>query len=315
MQNVEFEASKISDLPSEYDLERLVAFNALNDSEVLLLFAEKNLDYRMNTAAASFAKTKTDNMQNYIAFCTSKGKLVQVLSVANEPFNIHSIQVLPGNKFLLACARSKYRPANNHDKNGRIYDFCGNLLNTILLGDGIQDVQVSDNGNIWTSYFDEGVFGNYGWDEPIGASGLKLWSERGEPHYDYSPPEGLDRICDCYAINVESNRTTWAYYYTDFPLVKIKDRVAADYWHLPITGSDCFAIYRNYALFRGGYENRNSFFLVQLFENHKAKVVKKITLINVGEATGVTCRGESIFLISDLGIFRISLSLLISDHG
>ncbi|WP_176444820.1 hypothetical protein [Paenibacillus herberti] len=37
-----------------------------------------------------------------------------------------------------------------------------------LLGDGIQSVQVTDKGIIWTSYFDEGVFGNNGWDKPIG---------------------------------------------------------------------------------------------------------------------------------------------------
>lgn len=315
MQTIEIGATKISDLPPDYNLEKLVALNAMNESEALLLFVAKDLDYQKSTTANSFAKTKTNNMQNYVAFRTSKGGLVQTLFVENEPFNIHSIQALPGNKFLLACARSQYRSAGNYDKNGRIYDAHGNLLNTILLGDGIQDVQAADNGDIWTSYFDEGVFGNYGWDDPIGAYGLKLWNEKGESNYDYFPPDGLDRICDCYAMNVESNRVTWAYYYTDFPLVKIKDRIVADYWHIPIAGSDCFAIYRNYALFRGGYENRNSFFLVQLFENHKAKVVKKITLVNIGEPVGITSRSESIFLISNKGVFRISVSQILVDQG
>lgn len=36
-----------------------------------------------------------------------------------------------------------------------------------------------EDGRIVTSYFDEGIFGNFGWDQPLGASGLVVWDEQG----------------------------------------------------------------------------------------------------------------------------------------
>ena len=63
----------------------------------------------------------------------------------------------------------------DYDKNGRIYTNKGKFVRDILLGDGIQTVQATSEGVIWTSYFDEGIFGNYGWDNPLGSSGLVAW--------------------------------------------------------------------------------------------------------------------------------------------
>ena len=50
------------------------------------------------------------------------------------------------------------------------------MLSRFCLGDGIQDCVVKKDGTIITSYFDEGVFGNYGWDEPLGDCGLIAWT-------------------------------------------------------------------------------------------------------------------------------------------
>ncbi len=59
------------------------------------------------------------------------------------------------------------------------------------------------DGTIITSYFDEGVFGNYGWDEPLGACGLIAWTSEGTPLWkneNYS-------IYDCYAISLDEEET------------------------------------------------------------------------------------------------------------
>jgi hypothetical protein len=58
----------------------------------------------------------------------------------------------------------------------------GTLIKEILLGDGIKDMKVTDKEVIWTSYFDEGVFENYGWDEPIGSCGLPAWNQDGDQY-------------------------------------------------------------------------------------------------------------------------------------
>ena len=78
--------------------------------------------------------------------------------VENEPFEIHAVQPL-FDALLLVCHRSRYRGPNDFDRNGRVYSREGKVLDSILLGDGIESVQTTNHGVIWTSFFDEGVFG------------------------------------------------------------------------------------------------------------------------------------------------------------
>ena len=59
MQNYNFEALKISDLPLCYDLEKIVAFNALSESEVLLLFAKKEFEFLSPTILSCGFKIKS----------------------------------------------------------------------------------------------------------------------------------------------------------------------------------------------------------------------------------------------------------------
>ena len=73
-----------------------------------------------------------------------------------------------GDHFLLLGARCAYRE-NGPDQNAWIVSRDGTVLSRFCLGDGIQDCVVKKDGTIITSYFDEGVFGNYGWDEPLGG--------------------------------------------------------------------------------------------------------------------------------------------------
>lgn len=93
--------------------------------------------------------------------------------------NFHFIQPI-GDNILLLGARCRYRKENSPEMNAVIVDFEGNIQSEFCLGDGIQDCIVTDEGNIITSYFDEGVFGNFGWEKPIGHCGLIVWSENGE---------------------------------------------------------------------------------------------------------------------------------------
>jgi hypothetical protein len=72
----------------------------------------------------------------------------------------------------------------------------------ILLGGGIKGTQATASGVIWSSYFDEGIFGNYGWHDPIGASGLVARDTTGDTLYQYAPTDALDDMADCYAMNV-----------------------------------------------------------------------------------------------------------------
>jgi hypothetical protein len=140
--------------------------------------------------------------------------------------------------------------------NASVFGPDGSHRRDFLLGDGIEDVQATDDGHIWVSYFDEGIFGNFGWGgpdgpPPIGAAGLVNWRLDGAVECNYEPPPGVDEIADCYALNVSSD-AVWACYYTEFPLVRIgPDDVA--WWASPIQGARALAITDGFAAFYGGY--------------------------------------------------------------
>jgi hypothetical protein len=97
----------------------------------------------------------------------------------------------------------------------------GKLTNRIFdLGDGSQDLQTTANGQIWVSYFDEGVFGL-----GIGRAGLICFDSSGTPVFRYSDlaeSQQLAFIDDCYALNVISDDEVWLCYYSDFPLVCLR---------------------------------------------------------------------------------------------
>ena len=75
-----------------------------------------------------------------------------------------------------------------------VYGSDGHVEGAFLMGDGIADVQSDDAGNIWTSYFDEGIFGNNGWNEPVGAPGLLCFDSTGRITWHFQPPQGFDSL-------------------------------------------------------------------------------------------------------------------------
>src|SRR5262249_20886820 len=141
-------------------------------------------------------------------------------------------------------------------------------------------VQATSRGVIWTSYFDEGVFGNYGWQNPVGASGLVGWDSAGKQLYEFQPDAGLDAICDCYALNVKSEEDVWLYYYTQFPLVRLHHREIASVWKMPQGGSDAFAVSTGHALFRGGYKDRDTYQLFDLGKEGNPNLLATVELQN-----------------------------------
>jgi hypothetical protein len=102
-----------------------------------------------------------------------------------------------------------------------IFDKAGSkLLRTLDLGDASQDIRTTSAGHIWVSYFDEGVFG-----QGIGQNGLVCFDANGKDIFryaDFAEEHGLPHIADCYALNV-SDDATWLCYYSDFPLVCLRD--------------------------------------------------------------------------------------------
>ncbi len=260
----------------------LVAFNVGFNDVVYLVIALLPLDYRTTQPGASFAKTMPEQAQTYRVVGLLDSQVVLDVLIEGEFFNIHHVQPLE-DQLLLACGRSWYKNANDFEKNGRVYTLDGLFTREILLGDGIESIQVTSKGMIWTSYFDEGIFGNYGWDKPVGASGLVARDALGEILYEFQPTAGLDSICDCYALNVASDDDVWLYYYTEFPLVHVHRNQIKSVWNMPLRGSHAFAISGSHALFHVKYKDRHTFQLFFLEPQGKVKLITELEFLDAND--------------------------------
>jgi hypothetical protein len=305
--------ARLNSVTSDRDI---VAFNVGHDGTIYIVLALKPLDYRFEQipGGASFSKTTPDTPQNYRVIAFQEGQLTLDITISGEKYNIHDIQPLPTDEILLVCARSRRRSPNDFEKNGRIYSLNGEFRREILLGDGIQSVQATSDGIIWTSFFDEGIFGNFGWNEPVGASGLVAWNAEGTKIYDFQPGDDLDSICDCYALNVASDVDVWLYYYTEFPLVRLHRQKVQLIWNMPIEGSGSFAVSGYRVLFRGGYDDRNTYYLFALNSNERVKLLKQVQLADeTGQkitAEQVVGRGDALYVLSGDLVYRVNVSIV-----
>lgn len=153
-----------------------------------------------------------------------------LVPIAALPIAHATVQPLPDGRFLLVGARCRWRP-DGPDRNAIVYGPDGTALAEHTFGDGIQNVFTTASGDAWVGYFDEGVYGNYGWGgsgaQPMGDCGLIRFGADGQPQWRF-PADDAPFIDDCYALNVVGE-TAWACYYSDFPVVRIEgDRV--DVW-------------------------------------------------------------------------------------
>ena len=139
--------------------------------------------------------------------------------------------------------------------NARLIEANGSVVRRFCLGDGIMHLQCDNAGNVWVGYFDEGVFGNFGWGgpdgpEPIGAPGLVKFSPDGEVRWAHDTREAVAlgySIDDCGALNVRDGEV-WCCFYGDhaggeatYPVL----RIAGDdetVWRTPLWLVDAIAV-------------------------------------------------------------------------
>ena len=97
-----------------------------------------------------------------------------------------TVQPMPGDRFLVAGARCRWR-RDGPDRNAVLYDADGQVVSEHVLGDGIEHVLATSTGQVWVGYFDEGIYGNYGWAGRIARSRLARTGSSGSLR-DWSLP-------------------------------------------------------------------------------------------------------------------------------
>ena len=298
---------KAKNLPlfSIIDLNQLRRENHLEGTEVTDFFTERDgkvyllMEQPSETQGKDWLSTPSTYTAVEIQLDWAEQRVLEttLFPLGLLKFQFHYLRPA-GDHFLLLGARCAYRE-NGPDQNAWIASRDGAVLSRFCLGDGIQDCVVKKDGTIITSYFDEGVFGNYGWDEPLGACGLIAWTSEGTPLWkneNYS-------IYDCYAISLDEEENLWFYYYDEFRLVRTNFK--EDFvFELPIEGSGAFSVAPsgNTFLFQGGYQQRDKFYFLTAHGDHLGKKQEAIPTCDGNKVAVEQCsllRSRMLFLGKD----------------
>ncbi|WP_435124392.1 hypothetical protein [Micromonospora tulbaghiae] len=194
------------------------------------------------------------------------GNTAEVTPLAGLTLAYPSVQPLPQGRLLVVGARCRWR-ADGPDRNAVVYDSAGHVEARATLGDGIAHVFTTTSGQVWVGYFDEGVYGNYGWGDgnaapPIGNAGLVRFSPQLEPTWRFPSHGDNDwgAISDCYALNV-TDEAVWTCYYTDFPIVQIRGDAVTG-WRNQADGAKALVVSDTRVGLLGGYGPHHDRFVV-----------------------------------------------------
>ncbi|WP_436772267.1 hypothetical protein [Yinghuangia sp. YIM S09857] len=138
-------------------------------------------------------------------------------------------QLLPEDRVLLVGARAAWRPEpEGPERNAVLHDADGHVLAEGVFGDGVAGIATTPSGNCWVRYFDEGIFGNFGWGydgapPPVGESGLVRFGPDLARNWSYSERgAGLPGMWGTPALNVDGE-TAWVSYEQANDIVRIAD--------------------------------------------------------------------------------------------
>ena len=294
---------------------------------LLILMSINSIDNSEDINGASSIKTNLNQQQMYQIWQTidDSGTLSLYAEIMAK-VDFHNVQRFTNGDILLANNRSQYRSESDYDKNAYIYSIDGKLKQQFALGDGVADVQVTKDDIIWISYFDQGIFGgrySSNWYYLLSSTGLVARTTDGKNLYEFEPSDGLYHMVDCYALNVLSNISTYAYYFYnddndcgEFDLVLIQNQKITDYWHMPVPGSSAFITNGNKVVFDGGYHHRTLFYLIELQKKHQAQMMRQIifeyegeNILKVGENFSYPwARGDSFVVIKNRHLFVLTFA-------
>jgi hypothetical protein len=251
------------------------------------------------------------------AVVTIQSTAIDQLTTLRE-FNIAHphLQPLPGGETLVVGARCYFRSDRGADQNAFRFDSRGSLVASGTFGDGIGHVLATPLGNAYVGYFDEGVFGNYGWGapdgpEPVGASGLNLFGSDFDLVRPYVPDEGFDTMADCYALNADGE-DAWISYYTDFPVVHVAEDGTRSSWTSSVGGVRALIADANDIALIGGYQGERDRVVLGRLVDGELEITATRRLVlpdgaDLSASARFVCRGRRLYVGVDLCWYELSL--------
>jgi hypothetical protein len=150
----------------------------------------------------------------------------------------------------------------------------GSIIREICYGDGIQCLACFDD-KVTVGYIDEGIYGNYGWTNPIGAPGVVRFDLEGNILWSNSEHS----ISEVYAMTLDETGRVWFYNYSPFTVVCSSYEEGSFYCQSGINGSNhLFATRRgDWVILDGGYHRKDQLYAFQFNEPEtKWRIVTKI---------------------------------------
>ncbi|MFK4693756.1 hypothetical protein [Streptomyces pristinaespiralis] len=153
------------------------------------------------------------------------------------------LDALPDGGFVVADALRR-----GSDDHVQVFDALGRPSWAFAVGHAISHLLTDESGHLWVGHSDSGIFG----DDPLSAPGVRRWSSTGEALWALAPASDIGLVADCYALNVDGD-TAWAYLYTDWPLLRIRDREPVRVRSTGVAGAHAVAVHGGGAALFGGY--------------------------------------------------------------
>ena len=203
------------------------------------------------------------------------------------------IRFINNSKFLLVDSRTL-----NSNPNAFILDFNGQVQQSFLLGDGIEDILIH-NDKIVVTYFDEGVFGQDG----PNNNGLTIFSLDGKQVFGFNECANGSLIYDCYCICKHGLSNILFYAYDIFNVINLNlDTFKWEEFKTPTDfkgASALTSINDNKIVFHSSYNDKNCFYSWDKQKNEVIKIGQYTSDLKGMEGGKFLAKGEKGFTIID----------------
>lgn len=177
------------------------------DGGATFLFEERSADedrrVRIESGIGSIPTSRTPQDRRYTLIEATAGSGIRSIQLEPVGLALDLVGRLSDGRFIAASSRCEYTP-DGGVKNMLVLSADGAVLDQFVAGDGISDLVIDSQDQIWIGYFDEGVFGNLGWGwpttaEPLGACGVRVVNSHGEEVWRHANVDPFF-IADVYAM-------------------------------------------------------------------------------------------------------------------
>lgn len=223
-------------LPRQYD-DRQVLATTVDAWGRALWFLCPQVDLEPGTSGGLYARPSRYPYDGLLV--SSNGTVVRERVLHDVDLRPSHLDALPNERVLLEGRGAAF------EQRTQIYGRDGRRRRSFAMGSAIEQVLADRQHNLWSAYFDEGVYV-----DPISAPGLVRWDSGGNRRWGYSPPQGVERIDTVYALNVD-DRTAWAVYYPTYPLLQAHADGRVRVRRNPVRGPRGIAVHGDRALLLG----------------------------------------------------------------